>query len=111
MQHHLHMAFSTHYTDIYGHIFLTWLPDDYAAISSQVCEIFIYKRMLIIFQKWVTAFSEIVLYNFPIVLCLTNSYRSHLHAGGILSGLASVYDVCFLVQTNEVNNEIIINQF
>ena len=90
MRHHLHMTISTHYADIFSHIFLTWLSDDdYAAIFSHVYEISIYKRPLTILQKeWIFwALHKTLLYESIVVLCLISSNWSHLHTRGVLSGL------------------------
>ena len=78
MQHHLHIEYppitsiSSATASLRGFPMIT-------PRSSYTCEISIYERLLIILQREVIAFYEIVLYNFHIVLCLVNSYRSHFH--------------------------------
>ena len=69
MWYYLHMAISTHYAIFLDHGFLIWLPNDYAAIASYVCEIYIHKRFLTILQEEVTAIALLKLlpFNFPIV--------------------------------------------
>ena len=96
------MAVSNHRPAIFGHVFLIWLPDDYIAIFSYVCEVSIYKRLFTILQTEVPAISllELLLYNH-----LISSSQSHLHAGRVLSGLIPVDDICFPAQVTEVTTE------
>ena len=101
-QYCLHLVSSSFYSEILGHTFHTWLPNDYAMIFSHGSTFSTYKRLLTLHKKKVTTFSlwELWLNYFFVVLHLDHSPWSHLQPGGVCSCLILASNVCSLAQVN-----------